>query len=473
MTALLQTAIKQACVIILPVIGRDLNIPNAKLQWVISSTNLAYACTLFLWGRLADLCGRRFIFQLGITLVTLSCLVTPFAPEEISFDIFRAIQGIGGAAATPSAVGIIFAVFPPGKPQIYAMSAFSAGFPLGNVMGSVLGGIIAQFLSWKWTFWIMSIISATSGGMALFVVPVLAQDVKVQMLPIKERLKALGSEMDWLGLLVSTTFLMFLLVSLTEGNVAGWTSPWVLTLLVGACVLLPVFILWELRLEKRGARPPLIKLSVFKSRIYSAAQVIDFLFWAAFNNFLVFATYFYQDYQGLNALDTTLRFLPSGITGLVTVFISSQIVSRVDGYLVALWSTACVSVACLLFAVPIPPETTYWAYGFPAMVIATIGADTLSPCLSLFVMRSIPKEDQAMGAAIFQSMAQVGRSVGLALATTIQISVTDSGAVGISKKEELLQGYRAANWFNGAIGIVSFAVVAYWFKGAGKIGAKQ
>jgi MFS family permease len=445
------------------------------LQWVLSAPSLVYASTLLLWGRLADICGRRLIFQLGLACVSLSCLIAPFAPEEVSFDIFRALQGLGGAAATPSAVGIIFGAFLPGKPQIYAMSAFSAGFPLGNVVGNILGGIISQYLHWNWIFWIMAVMAACSCGLSLAIVPPLARDVELQSSPLAKRLKILTSQMDWIGLLLSLAFLVLLLVALTEGNVVGWTAPWLLTLLVSSCALfLPSFIFWEFRLENQpNSRPPLLKLSVFKSKMYCAVQAIVFIYWASFNNFLVFATYFYQDYQKLNVIQTTLRFLPSGITGLITVYVSSQILSHVDSYIVALWGTACVSVACLLFAVAIPPDTSYWAYGFPAMIILTLGGDTLYPCLSLFVMKSIPDEDQAMGAAMFQAMGQIGRSIGLAIATAIQISVTNSQLGKRSEEEALLKGYRAAEWFSFAVGALSFGVAAYTFRGAGTLGKRK
>ncbi|KAK7999474.1 major facilitator superfamily transporter [Apiospora arundinis] len=415
------TSITLACVIVLPTIGRDLHIPEGRQQWLLSASSLAYACTLPFWGRLADIVGRRFIFRFGLACVSLSCLVAPFAPEEVSFDIFLALQGLGAAAATPSAVGIIFGVFPQGQSQIYAMSAFSAGFP--------------SSLNWRWIFWIMAIATAISYGLSLLLIPPLAKDIEIQSVPLGQRLKTLVQEMDWVGLLMSLAMLLLLLVALTEGNVVGWRTSWVLALLIISCLLLPAFIAWELRLERKALRPPLLKLSIFRSRTYCAAQAISFIFWASFNNFLVFATYFYQYYQGLGVIQTTLRFLPTGITGILTVCVASQILSRVSGYAVALWGTTCVSVACLLFAVPIPADTTsYWAYGFPAMILLTLGADTLYPCTALFVMKSIPEGDQAMGAAIFQTLSQVGRSIGLAIATAIQIAVTKNQSRGAWKR---------------------------------------
>jgi hypothetical protein len=118
------------------------------------------------------------------------------------------------------------------------------------------------------------------------------------------------------------------------------------------------------------------------------------------------------------------------------------------------------------------PDTIHWAYDLPAMVILTLGGDTLYPCLSLLVMKSIPDKDQAMGAAIFQAMGQVGRSIGLAIATAIQLSVTNGQRGLISEEEALLQGYRAAEWFSFAIGALSFAVAAYAFRGTGTLGKK-
>ncbi|VUC28049.1 unnamed protein product [Clonostachys rosea] len=469
----LTLSMTQACVIILPSIGRDLKIHPGNLQWVLSAASVANACSLPLWGRLADIWGRRFIFQFGLASFCISCLIAPFAPNEVSFCFFRVLHGLGGAAAVPSAVSIIFEVFPPGKPQINAMSVFSAGFPLGSLIGNILGGLIAQQVNWHWVFWIMSIATACSWVASLFVVPFLAKDAEIREVSFQKRLYYLWIEMDWVGLLLCLAILLLFLVSLTAGNVVGWKSPWVLTLLFASCLILPVFIKWEYWLEKTAKRPPLIKLSIFRSPIYRGAQIIDAIFWAAFNNFLVFASYFYQDYQGLDVLQTTLRFLPSGIAGIVATLISSQVLSRVDGYYMVLWCTACISVACLLFAVPIPPDTTYWAYGFPSMVLLTLGGDMLFPCISIFVMNSIPEKDRAAGAAIFQTLGQVGRSVGLAVATAIQIAMTDDKSEQNGNyrphSESMLRGLRAAEWFNFAISVTAFVVAAYSFRGAGKV----
>ena len=91
-----------------------------------------------------------------------------------------------------------------------------------------------------------------------------------------------------------------------------------------------------------------------------------------------------------------------------------------------MFGTLCVAITCILFAIPISPNTSYWAYAFPAKSLSVLGADTLFPCLVLFVAHSLPREDQSLGGAMINAMGQVGRAIGLAICTAIQLSVQNS-----------------------------------------------
>ncbi|KAJ8122870.1 hypothetical protein ONZ43_g1049 [Nemania bipapillata] len=147
------------------------------------------------------------------------------------------------------------------------------------------------------------------------------------------------------------------------------------------------------------------------------------LFFASFNNFLVYATYFYQDYQGLGPLQTTLRFLPTGATGAIVAFIVSRLISRVPTWILLLCANAAMSISCLLFAVPLPQSTSYFAFGFPAFILSVIGADITWPCLTLFTSKSLPQEDQALGGGLINASAGVGRAIGLAIVTALQTAI--------------------------------------------------
>jgi hypothetical protein len=287
------------------------------------------------------------------------------------------------------------------------------------------------------------------------------------------------NSVDWIGGALITVGLFALLFALTEGNIVGWSTPWIPVLIVISVILVVLFVFWQRHLEKKvGGLPPLLKVSVFRSAKFSAAMVIMALFFSSFNGFLVYATYYFQDFQGLSPLQTTLRFIPTGATGVLTAFVVSQFIARVPTYQILLFGNLCVSISCLLFAAPIPPTTSYFAYGLPSMVLSVLGADTTWPCMTLFTSHALPQRDQALGGALVNSMGQIGRSIALAIATAIQTAVMArrrglpvQGAGPVRVWEDAsLRGLQAANWFFFALGVVSMGVAVLAFRGAGIVG---
>lgn len=160
--------------------------------------------------------------------------------------------------------------------------------------------------------------------------------------------------------------------------------------------------------------------------------------------------------------------------GLVGNIIAAKLLSRVAGSILLIFSCSCVAVSCLLMAVPVPPSTSYWAYSFPAMVLSTLGADILHPTLNLFTLQCLPVEDQALGAALITAVLQVGRAVGITIATVVQTSV-QKGAESHGGTEAgrfpLLQGLHASQWFNFSLAVVAGTVVLVFFRGGEKVGA--
>ncbi|TRX93746.1 hypothetical protein FHL15_005422 [Xylaria flabelliformis] len=464
------------------------------LNWIVSAYALTFGTFLLLWGRIADIYGKRDIFIWGSAFVTVTLIANPFLPNEIAFDLFRGLQGLGAAANVPTAIGILGVTFPPGKAKNYAFSAYgvpklgcivlvpcanvqlASGAPLGSVFGNLLAGFIASATSWKWVF-------GTLGGLGIvvtaagifFIPPPPASSVPPQ------KGRALLQSVDWLGGFLVTAGLLALLFALTEGNVVGWSTPWVPALIVVAVILLGVFYAWQWYQENRTTRRPLIKASVFKNGRFCAGLVIMALFFAGFNNFIVFTTYFFQDYQGLSPLQTTLRFIPTGVTGILVAFAVSRLISRVPTWILLLCANTAVSISCLLFAVPLPRSTSYFAFGFPALILSVIGADITWPCLTLFTSKSLPQEDQAMGGGLINASAGVGRAIGLAIDTAIQtavlarerhVSVEYAGKIA-KWDEASVVSIRAANWFNFALGVLCVGVVCVAFRGTGIVGRNE
>lgn len=237
--------------------------------------------------------------------MTITSILVPVIPNEIGFDVFRGLQGLGAAAMVPTAIGILGTTFPPGKAKNYAFSCYGGGAPLGGVFGNIFGGVLGQYLEWKWVFWIFGILTAIVTVAAIYVIP---------PAPVKREPK-LAKEVDWIGGAIVTIGLIILLFALSEGNVVGWDTPWVGTLIGVSILLLAAFGLWQHYLETKTERRPLMKVSIFKNIRFTAANIIMLLFFTSFNNFLIYATYWFQDYQGLSIIQTTLRFIPTGVTG--------------------------------------------------------------------------------------------------------------------------------------------------------------
>lgn len=155
----------------LPTIGKELKVPESDLQWVLSAysltsvgalkdrdclllpqsserlTHLGQGCFLILFGRLADLHGRKTVFLFGTGWLGIWALGCGFAQNVISLDIMRALQGLGAAAAIPSALGILAHAFPPSTRRTIAFATFSSGAPMGSAFGNIIGSLLTQYSS--------------------------------------------------------------------------------------------------------------------------------------------------------------------------------------------------------------------------------------------------------------------------------------------------------------------------------------
>lgn len=340
-------------------------------------------------------------------------------------------------------------------------------------MGNLIAGFIASFANWRWVFGATGGLAIAVTAAGIFCIPPPPPDAVSS-----EKASSLLKSVDWIGGVLVTTGLLAFMFALTEGNVVGWTVPWIYMLIVIALLLVGIFVAWQWYQEKHTTRAPLMKVSMFGNRRFSAALVIMGLFFGYFNDFLVLATYFWQDFQGLSALQTTLRFIPTGATGFIVAFIMSHLISRLPTWMLLLFGNFSASLACMLFAIPIPPDTNYFAFGLPAMVLSVIGSDIAWPCLTLFTSKSLPKEDQAMGGALINASGQFGRAIGLAITTAIQtgvmaaqrgLPVQETGGIVAWESASLL-GLRTGNWFNFALGVSCMALVAISFRGTGIVG---
>src|SRR5438045_5336713 len=240
----------------IPVIRRDLHASLSQLEWTVNAYTLTFAVLLLTGAALGDRFGRRRMFAIGIGIFTLGSVAAALAPTADALDLGRAFQGIGGAIVTPLTLTILSAAVPREKRGL-ALGAWGGIGGLAVALGPLVGGAVVEGISWHWIFWL-------NVPIGLVLAPLALSRLDESYGP-KARL-------DLPGLGLVSTGLFGIVWGLVRGNGQGWSSPETLFAPGAGAVLVPLFVLWELR-PKRPRRP----MPFFKSRVFSRATVASLL----------------------------------------------------------------------------------------------------------------------------------------------------------------------------------------------------
>ncbi|QSZ31065.1 hypothetical protein DSL72_000626 [Monilinia vaccinii-corymbosi] len=434
----------RAVIIILPEISRDLNIPEARQQWVVSSYSLTSGSFLLLLGKLGDVYGRKLLFILGAAFAAATCVGTAFSLVEVCLYVMRALHGLASAATIPTAIGIIGHTIPPGRMKNYSFAFYSGGAPMGQVLGNLM----------------VSGAALTIAVGAILVVPKEPPRGNEE-----DTVRALG--VDWAGAFLFTAGLLLLLVGLSEGASSGWKKASGTTTVVMSGCMLIAFVLLEHYLEMKTTREPLMRVSTFSNTQFSIAMAIITLFSGGFTNFLLYTNLLYVPHSfpcRNNSFDDSI----------LTTVCSGYLLSHVNSNYIVSFGLSSAMIANFLFAAPIPPSTSYFAFGLPAMALAAFGADTVYPCLGLFTTQSLPRKDQSVAGAMFQTMASIGRAMPLPIASAIRQSVESKELrEGTAQTQAFLSGLRAVEWFCVGCMAASLALTIIGLRNFGKIGMSK
>jgi len=236
--------------------------------------------------------------------------------------------------------------------------------------------------------------------------------------------------------------------------------------------LLPAFALWVHRQEKLG-NAVLIRNSIWRNKAFTSICINVFLVWGSFNATEMFLTFLFQDIRGLSATAASIRFLPEPVTGAAVNILIGLFVHRLRVNWALQISFVVSALSPLLLAV-MRERATYWEFEFPAVALVPVAPDVLYTISQLIITAEFDENTQALAGGVFNTVAQIGKSVGLAISAVVASSVTaKAGHHGTSHADNLLDGYRAAWWFTFAATVACIFVTLYGLRGLGKVGLKR
>ena len=430
----------------LPSIQKDLHFSEQNLQWVISAYALVFGGFLLLGGRLADIIGRKRVFMAGLVIFSLGSLLCGLAWSEASLIAARALQGLGAAAITPSALSILTVTFKEGRERNIALGAWGAVGGFGAAAGVLMGGILTDLLSWQWIFYV----NVPVGLAALALAPILLTESK----------DAHGQSHDIPGAVLVTSGLVLLVLGVTQGQTWHWGSAKTIGVFVASGLLLAAFALWEQR-----QRDPLVPFSIFRLQTLTAANVAGFIMGTALFSMFLMLTLYMQQVLGYSPLKTGIAYLAVAGTAIIWANVAAAAVNKV-GVKPALILGMGLLTAGLVYFTQVSVDGSYWADLFPGFLILGVAIPFAFVPITIAALAGTKPHEAGLASGLINTSQQIGGAVGIAILSTIAVSTTtDSVKSGTATPVALTDGFVNAFWAGAGIAFVGLLVSIFMVRG--------
>lgn len=386
----------------LPTIQRGLHFSTANLKWLITAYAVTFGGLLLFGGRTGDLYGKRRMFMIGIVIFAAASLLGGLATNEAWLIVTRGLQGVGAAIAAPTALSLIATNFPQGEARNRAFGVYAAMSGGGGAVGLLLGGILTEWASWRWIFFVN--------------VPIVAMILILAPRALNESSTVTG-HLDVSGAVTATAGMMSLVYGLSNTAIHGWTSPMTLGPIAVAAVLLLAFVLIEARTAK-----PLMPLRIFANRNRSGAYLMMLCAVACVFSMLFFLTQFMQNVLGWSPVETGVGFVPFTAALVLAAGVTSRVLSRASVRIPLLVGPSAVCIG-LTWMSRLTVGSDYLDIFFP-LVIMGLGMGMRFVSLTLTAVRDVAPSETGPASALLNTGQQLGGALGLSVLATVAIDAT-------------------------------------------------
>lgn len=418
----------------LPSIERELHMPSAAVQWVVTGYAISFGGLLILGGRAADLLGRRRMFVAGLIAFSLASLAGGLAQDPVLLIAARVVQGAGAAIVAPAALSLITTGFPEGPERTRAIGLYGSVASVGFVAGQVLGGVLVQFSSWRAVF----LVNVPVGLIAAALSPAILGPVKdtvknsakagattaaAKVSSARTRLRRLDlRRLDLRGALLITIAVTLIVFAVSQGVVLGWTSP----LVIAAAVIAVLAAAGFVKAESRHPEP-LIRLSLLHRPGLREGTTLTFLLGLWNGGEMLVLSLYLQQVLHESPLFTGLVIAPQGVVGFAMGMLGPRLAGRIG-----IKRLLVVTAAATAIGFGVLTHLPATGYSPVLFVVTLIGFGTAGTAMGSTVLasRGMADADQGLVGGMINTSRQIGAAVGAALLPAVAQGV--SGGIGVS-----------------------------------------
>lgn len=444
----------------LPAIQRAFHLTESNLQWIVTGYTLTFGGFLLFGGRAADLFGRRRLFMIGTVLFGIASLLDGISQSGGMLIALRAAQGLAAALMSPAALSIVLVTYREGHERNTALSVWGAVASGGAAAGVLLGGIITEYLGWRWNFFINVPISLGVLYAAW------------RLLPAHESEETHNS-LDLPGAVSITGAMMLLVYGLVEAPSHGWTADSTLGYLGAAVALLIFFIANELR-----SSHPLMPLRIFRIRNITGANLTMMPIVAGMFSTFFFTSLYVQTVLGYSPVKTGLSFLVIPVCIAISATQIPRLVKRV-GYKPILMVSPLVVALSLFLMAHIPVQGNYLHNLLPSFILLGLGMGATFVPITIAATSGVSGRESGLASGLLNTSQQIGGALGLAILTGVAASSTAGFLKHAAHPGKLtpivaqIHGFHAAFYVASAFMVGAAAIATFVLKQRGSQGVAQ